>query len=173
LEEEHSGEDALFSGFDKINAKAVKERLDEINRDIPPPSSQRKLGSSASASASTDNDTADEIAILKRWQKLDREKSALKKQLKEAEAALDAAAYANYPKLSETEIKTLAVVDKWLDALDAAVHGEMERISQGLTRRVRELAERYETALPKLADRVAELQSRVDRHLERMGFAWT
>ena len=37
------------------------------------------------------------------------------------------------------------VDDKWLAALDAAVHGEMDRISQALTRRVKELAERYET----------------------------
>ncbi|MHB1274184.1 MAG: type I restriction-modification system subunit M [Rhodanobacter sp.] len=152
LEEEHGGEDAAFSGFDKVNARAVKERLDEIG---------------------DDGEAKDETAVLKRWQKLDREKAALKKRLKEAEAALDAAAYAKYPKLSEAEIKTLAVDDKWLDALDAAVHGEMERISQGLTRRVRELAERYEAGLPQLVDRVAELQSRVDRHLERMGFAWT
>jgi type I restriction enzyme M protein len=152
LEEEHGGEEAAFSGFDKVNKAAVKERLDEIG---------------------DDREVKDEIAVLKRWQTLDREKSALKKQLKEAEATLDAAAYAKYPKLSEAEIKTLAVDDKWLGALDAAVHGEMERISQGLTRRVRELAERYEADLPQLVDRVAELQSRVSIHLERMGFAWT
>jgi type I restriction enzyme M protein len=30
LEEEHGGEDAAFGGFDKISAKTVKERLDEI-----------------------------------------------------------------------------------------------------------------------------------------------
>jgi type I restriction enzyme M protein len=151
LEEEHAGEDAVFSGFDKINAKAVKERLDEIG---------------------DDREARDEIAVLKRWQKLDREKSALKKQLKDAEAALDDTAYAKYPKLSEDEVKVLAVDDKWMAALDAAVHGEMERISQELTRRVRELAERYEARLPLLVDRVAELQAKVDANLERMGFAW-
>lgn len=151
LEEEHGGDDAVFSGFDKINAKAVKERLEEIGDDREAP---------------------DEIAALKRWQKLDREKTALKKQLKEAEATLDAATYAKYPKLSELEIKTLAVDDKWLGALDAAIHGEMDRISQGLTWRVRELAERYGVRLPQLMDRVADLQAKVDRHLERMGFAW-
>ena len=30
----------------------------------------------------------------------------------------------------------------------AAIHGEMDRISQALTERVKELAERYETPLP-------------------------
>lgn len=151
LEEEHSGEDAAFSGFDKINKAAVKERLDELDGD---------------------REARDEIAVLKKWQKLDREKTALKKMLKEAEATLDDAAYAKYPQLSEAEIKTLAVDDKWLGALNAAIHGEMDRISQGLTRRVRELAERYEARMPLLVDRVAELQAKVDAHLERMGFAW-
>ncbi len=64
------------------------------------------------------------------------------------------------------------VDDKWLAALDAAIHGEMERISQQLTRRVKELAERYETPLPELNQRVTELEAKVNAHLERMGFAW-
>ena len=38
------------------------------------------------------------------------------KKLKGAEADLDAAAYAHYPTLSETDIKTLVVNDKWLAA---------------------------------------------------------
>ena len=43
----------------------------------------------------------------------------------------------------------LVVDDKWIAALDAAIHGEMDRISQQLTpTRVKELAERYETPLP-------------------------
>ena len=97
----------------------------------------------------------------------------LKKGLKEAEAALDTKAYAQYPKLSESEIKMLVVDDKWLAALDAAIHGEMDRVSQQLTQRVKELAERYETPMPQMVDRVAELEAKVNGHLERMGFAWT
>jgi type I restriction enzyme M protein len=103
---------------------------------------------------------------------LSNREAGLKKKLKEAEAALDAKAYAHYPKLSEDDIKTLVVDDKWLAALDAAIHGEMERISQALSRRVKELAERYETPLPQMVSRVAELEAKVNCHLERMGFAW-
>ncbi|WP_374590326.1 N-6 DNA methylase [Aquabacterium sp.] len=33
LEEEHSGDDAVFAGFDKINDKEVKSRIKEIGRD--------------------------------------------------------------------------------------------------------------------------------------------
>lgn len=39
-----------------------------------------------------------------------------------------------YPELSEDEIKTLVVDDKWMAVLDAAIHGEMDRISQTLTK---------------------------------------
>ena len=42
--------------------------------------------------------------------------------------------------------------DKWLAALDAAIHGEMDRISQALTQRVKELAERYETPMPQMVE---------------------
>src|SRR5262249_21623782 len=49
--------------------------------------------------------------------------------------------------------------------------GEMERISQALTQRVKELAERYETSLPQMVSRVAEMEEKVNCHLERMGFS--
>ena len=64
------------------------------------------------------------------------------------------------------------VDDKWLAELADAVHGEMERISQALTHRVRELAERYEAPLPVLMKDVAALEAKVTGHLAKMGFAW-
>ena len=48
---------------------------------------------------------------LNDWLKLDKEGAGLKKRLKEAEAALDGQAYARYPKLTESEIKTLVLDD--------------------------------------------------------------
>ena len=195
LEEEHGGDDAAFSGFDKINKAAVKERLDEIADDqtrtsparnssqssspspaasqssspSPVSSSRRRPGSSVPA---PEDDATDETAVLKRWQKLDARKTALKQQLKQAEAALDAAAYAKYPQLAEAEVKTLVVGDKWLASLQTAIGGEVDRVSQRLTQRVKELAERYEAPLPQLTKGVAELQAKVDAHLKKMGFAW-
>ena len=108
--------------------------------------------------------------MLEEWLKLNNEEAELKKKLKDAEADLDAKAYAHYPKLTEAEIKTLVVDDKWLAVLDAVIHGEMERVSQSLTQRVKELAERYETPLPQMNSRTAELEQRVNAHLARMGF---
>jgi type I restriction enzyme M protein len=151
MEEEHGGEDGAFAELDKVNRVNVAARLKEIKGD---------------------KDATDEAAALSDWLKLDGEEADLKKRLKEAEAALDAQAYARYPKLGEAEIKTLVVDDKWLDALDFAIHGEMDRVNRQLTQRVKELAERYETPLPQMTSRLAELEAQVKRHLEQMGFAW-
>jgi type I restriction enzyme M protein len=113
-----------------------------------------------------------ELDALEEWLRLNAEEGELKRKLKDAEADLDAKAYAHYPKLSEAEIKSLVVDDKWLAALSAALQGEMERVSQSLTQRVKELSERYETPLPQMTERVDELEEKVNRHLERMGFTW-
>ena len=110
--------------------------------------------------------------MLGEWLKLSGDEADLKKRLKEAEGALDAKALAKYPTLTEAEIKTLVVDDKWLTALDRDIHGEMDRVSQQLTQRVKELAERYETPMPQMVSRVADLGAKVNRHLNKMGFSW-
>jgi type I restriction enzyme M protein len=92
--------------------------------------------------------------------------------VKEQEAALDKVAYAKYPALTESEIKALVVDGKWMARLTVAVRGELERVSQTLTGRLRELAERYETPLPELVDEVVTLSARVEEHLARMGVTW-
>lgn len=90
-------------------------------------------------------------------------------RLKAAQEDLEAKLDAKYPKLTEEEIKSLVVDDKWLATIAAAVQGELERVSQTLTGRIRQLAERYATPLPLLTDEMAMLAARVDGHLKRMG----
>ena len=100
------------------------------------------------------------------------EQSKLKKKIKEVDAALDKLAYEKYPQFSVNEIKTLVVDDKRLAALTIALQGELDRVSQTLTARIRQLAERYDTPLPKLVDEVTNLAVRVDKHLKQMGAVW-
>ena len=160
LEEEHSGEDAPFSGFDKINKASIAARLKEVRAEIE----ELKPGEGEWV--------MEEKRVLEEWLKLNDQEAGLKKRIKEAEAELDKRAYAQYPKLTEDEIKTLVVDDKWLAALDAMIHGEMDRISQMLTQRVKELAELYETPMPQLSSRAADREAKVYRHLEKMGFSF-
>jgi len=150
LEEEQGGEEGAFADLDKVNKANVAARLKEIRGD---------------------RDAQDEAALLNDWLRLNGQEADLKRRLKATDAALDAQAYTQYPKFTEAQIKALVVDDKWLAALDATIHGEMDRVSQQLTQRVKALAERYETPLPQMAGRVAELEAQVNSHLERMGFS--
>ena len=77
--------------------------------------------------------------------------------------------FAKYGQLTVDDIKTLVVEDKWLSTLASAVQGELDRVSQTLTGRIRLLAERYATPLPQLTDEVEKLAARVDKHLKKMG----
>jgi type I restriction enzyme M protein len=53
-----------------------------------------------------------------------------------------------------------------------AVQGELDRVSQTLTGRIQQLAERYATPLPQIMARVEELSACVDEHLKKMGAVW-
>ena len=151
LEEEQVGDDGVFAGYDSITAAGVKDRIREIGND---------------------RDGADELKLLKSWLDLGTQVAALKKQVKDAEAALDKLAFEKYPKLNEADVKSLVVNDKWMARLASTVQGELDRVSQTLTGRIRELAERYATPLPQLTDEVAALAARVEQHLKQMGVAW-
>ena len=155
MEEEHDGEEGFLGALDKIAKAEVNARLKEITDLV-----------------AKDEDAKAEVAVLTRWLELLESETALKRTVKEQEAALDKLAYEKYPTLTETEIKTLVVDDKWMARLAAAVQGELERVSQTLTSRIRELAERYAKPLPQLTDEVATLAARVEEHLAKMGASW-
>jgi len=148
LEEEHGGEEGFLGTLDKINKAEVNAQLKKVKGD---------------------KEAKEEAAVLKQWLKLNTEEAELKKAIRDAEAALDQLAYDQYPKLSEAEIQTLVVDDKWLTTLSQAIQGELDRVSQTLTGRIRQLAERYAAPLPQIVDEVEELAAKVAAHLEKMG----
>lgn len=149
LEEEHGGEDAAFNGFEKINKAEVSSRIKEIGADA---------------------DAADELAVLKRWVVLSERDTKLKKAIKTADEELDGLVYRQYPLLSFGEAQVLLVDHKWLNHIQSAIEAEVERVSQQLTTRVRELAERYARPLPEIIQSVDVLERQVQAHLRQMGF---
>ncbi|HEV7566474.1 MAG TPA: N-6 DNA methylase [Microbacteriaceae bacterium] len=158
MREENSGEEGLLvevidgeGDKQKIAPRAVKARLKEIG---------------------SNSLYADEQAVLEAYAGLLQRQTAGKARRKARQGELDAKIDAAYPKLAEAEIKTLVVDDKWMAHLSAAVQGELDRVSQTLTGRIRELAERYATPLPKLIDDVEALAGRVEEHLKGMGASW-
>jgi type I restriction enzyme M protein len=156
--EEQSGDEGLLAEViegegdkQKITAKAIKARLKEIGKD---------------------SDFADERKALEGYAAFLDKQADAKSRLKAAQEDLETKLDVKYTKLTEDEIKTLVVDDKWLATLAAAVRLELDRVSQTLTGRIRQLAERYSTPLPKLIDEVAALSARVDGHLKKMGAIW-
>ena len=152
--EEHGGEEGLLNDVvdgegdkRKVVAKAVKPRLKAIGKDP---------------------EYDDERSVLKQYAALLDRQTEKKSKLKVAREDLDAKLDAKYPKLTEDEVKTMVVDDKWLTRLEAAVTGELDRVSQALTGRVRQLAERYATPLPRLEEKVASLNALVEGHLRQM-----
>jgi type I restriction enzyme M protein len=66
----------------------------------------------------------------------------------------------------------LVVDDQWIGAHGFAEHTELDRVSQTLTRRFRQVADRHATPLPQLEDEVNAFARRVEGHLKKMGSAW-
>lgn len=151
LEEEHSGEEGCFADMDKVNKANVQKRLKEIKGD---------------------KTAAEETKVLNAYLALIDQQTEANKKIKEAQVALNALLLAKYKALTEAEIKTLVVDDKWMATIDQAIKTEMKRISQRLTQRIKELAERYETPMPTLLTEVEALETKVNAHLNKMGFVW-
>jgi type I restriction enzyme M protein len=115
----------------------------------------------------------DEVKALKQATKLFNAEAAAKKAVKEAQEALDLTVFSQYPKLNIDEIKTLIVDDKWLATLQANIVAEIERVTQQMANRVKQLEERYSKPLPTLTQSVDELSDKVAGHLKAMGLEWS
>jgi type I restriction enzyme M protein len=152
LEEEHGGDEGYFADFDKVNKGTVAKRLKEIEKD---------------------KDAKDEVLVMKQYMSLIDQQAKLNTDIKIASETLDKKALAQYAKLTEADVQNLVVDGKWMIAIQIAINSEMERISQRLTQRLKELLERYETPLPELDKQVKELEEKVNAHLAKMGFSWS
>jgi len=117
-------------------------------------------------------ETLSEMDVLTKYITLSDRLADLNKQIKTLQVELDDKLYAKYPKLSIEEIKALVVDDKWMQSIETAIKSEVDQISQHLTNRIKELAERYETSLPLMGKEVFELETKVNAHLQKMGFVW-
>ena len=153
VEEEHNTEDGYFAELDKVNKAEITKRIKEVK-----------------TTHALSPEEKEELAVLNGYLDLLTKQTATNKKIKETETDLDNKLYAKYPKLTETEVKQLVVDDKWMQTIEAAIKGEIGQISQHLTNRIKELAERYETPLPQIDQDVTDLESKVNTHLKKMGF---
>ena len=153
MEEEHGGEGGLLeeskSDAGNVTKGAAQARFREIEGD---------------------SEYADELEVLTNYLDLRDQETKKGRAIRKAQKALEKQVAEKYKALTEDEIKTLVVDDKWLATLADAVQDELDQISRTLTGRIRELAERYGTPLPEIASEVDALGKKVEAHLDRMGF---
>ena len=157
--EEHSGDEGLLADATNdsgnINKTSVNARLKELTPDL------------LTHNDGQDNDA--ELDALIHCLSLIDTKSKADKAVKDAQLALDEQVLACYDTLTETEIKQLVIDDKWFATIQTTVTGEVQRLTQNLTERVKELEERYAQSLPSLMQDVQEFSMKVDKHLLNMG----
>ncbi|HPT73025.1 MAG TPA: type I restriction-modification system subunit M [Candidatus Cloacimonadota bacterium] len=166
LEEEYSGEEGYFADFDKINKVSVAARIRELKSE-----KKKELPMAAEPSAGYGGGLS-ELDVMNRYLLLSDRLGELNKQIKASQTELEAKLYAQYPKLSVEEIKALVVDDKWMQSIEVSIKSEVDQTSQHLTTRIKELAERYESPLPSIDAEVIEMESKVNAHLQKMGFVW-
>ena len=150
--EEHTAEEGLLEDVandkGKVTKSGVMERLKAIRHEP---------------------ESDEERDVLKHCRTLIEAEAA--KSVKEAHARLDEQVLARYATLTEAEIKTLVVGDKWLASIRVAIEGEVQRLTQQLAGRVKELEERYARPLPDLEQEVEAFGAKVEGHLKRMGLS--
>lgn len=155
FEEENSGEEGYLEEIknDKgnITKGSLKNRIKEIK---------------------DDPDSVEEYEVLEAYLKLVDDESDANKKVKDATKALEKKVNEKYKMLTEDEIKTLVVDMKWIPYIVREVNSEMDRVSHRLSSRIKELAERYDETLSEFEDEMKSYSEKVEKHLERMGFAW-
>lgn len=112
------------------------------------------------------------LEIAYQYQSLAADETKINAEIKETENALYLLLIEKYPIIQLEEIKALIVDDKWLATLQRNIITEIERVTQKMANRVKELEERYSIPLPTLTKSVDTLSDKVAGHLKVMGLEW-
>lgn len=153
--EEQTGDDGYLKDHlndkDKMDAKSVAARLKVLKKTDP---------------------KGEEYAALKQFVDLTDSLSKQNKAVKEMNAELEEKVRAKYALLTDEEVLDLLVNRKWYATIFEGIKALYVTTSHQMTNRIVELVERYENTLPELSAAVADYESKVKAHLERMGFVW-
>ena len=168
LEEEHSSEGSTFGELDKINKANVQKLIKELKADVP----SKPAMAAEPDSSDYGQEEREPLEIAEEWLALYNKHNKLKKAIKLQAIELDNKTLQQYGQLTENDIRQLVIEDKWLTQLQNDIQSEIDAISQHLTTRIKELAERYENKLSEIDQSVIEAENKVMKHLEKMGLVW-
>jgi type I restriction enzyme M protein len=162
IEEEHTQEDGLFADFEKINKAIIEKELKNINS---------LLDKKNKNQPNNEAENKTKKQVFEQYIALSEKIKTTTKQLKDDTLALDNKVFVFYKTLNIQQIKDIVIQDKWLNELQKRINGEMQRISQRLTQRIKQLAERYHNPLPQITQQTQDAEDKVLKHLQKMGFS--
>jgi type I restriction enzyme M protein len=150
--EENATEDGLLAeAMDlegKVTKTSVKARLDDAKQEGTDP---------------------DEVAALTHLLKLYDAEAKAKKAVREAQAALDLVTLKQYGNLTEADVKTIVLDDKWQTTITSRVASVVESLTLALVTRLEALGVRYTETIGSLEAKLSKLDSKVTSHLVAMG----
>ncbi|MEB3907143.1 hypothetical protein OSH39_24280 [Mycobacterium ulcerans] len=149
--EEHAVEDGLLAAAmdeDKITKALAAARLRVVKREKSDP---------------------DEIKALEHLIKLYDADAAAKKAVKDVQAKLDAAVLKEYGNLTEDDVNSLVLDEKWHATVRSRIAGEVTSLAHNLVARIQQLGERYAQTVSALDSELADVQAKVAQHLLAMG----
>ena len=126
----------------------------------------------ARAEAPVPDAYVDDYTELKDAFELTKKSEESTKLIKEMDKELDKKVRERYVTLTDDEIIELLVNRKWYYTIGIGINDLYVAISHQLADRIIELSKRYENTLPELMEQTADYESKVKKHLERMGFKW-
>lgn len=148
-EEENAVEEGLFEDLEKVNLTSVKALFKEKKKSVL---------------------AKEEAQVFENYIQLQETLAETNAFIKKQKTQIEKAVTEIYPTLSEKEIKHLVIEKKWLQNLENALHAETDRISQTLSQRIKELAERYRETLGELESQSQTAEAKVKLHLQKMGY---
>ncbi|UXM91011.1 type I restriction-modification system subunit M [Paenarthrobacter sp. JL.01a] len=129
----------------------------------------KALATSRLRDANREQGDPEEIEALKTLIELYNREASAKRLVKDEIATLDSLTLSQYGKLTENDVKTLVLEDKWHASIAAAISGEITQLTHNLVARIKELGGRYDQTVGDLDADLKQLQLKVSQHLMEMG----
>ena len=199
--EEHTDEENALSGLESVSNKSIMERVMEHREailNIYPPGTPQYIRTESIRKTTfpnkewtqdtenedplfesldmphnpDENGLFEELGVLHECLQLLKAKKQTTDAHNQAVNELHTSILKKYTELSETEVKTLVVKDKWLPKIRSEIADEVQQVTQKLTDRVKHLEERYAQTLSELENAVETLSAKVEAHLRNMGGDW-
>jgi type I restriction enzyme M protein len=149
--EEHGDDEGLLSNVVNDKGKYTQQAVSAAIKE---------------AEASGDAET---LACAQGAVNLIKDEAAAKKAVKDGQAKLNLTVLKKYGELTDGDVKTLVLDDKWQATTIGRVTAVVEGLTLALVSRIHELGNRYEQTVADLDDQMGALECKVAAHLAAMG----